>query len=189
MYARTVFSPLSPIRSTAVSVPSANSRASLVAHNLRRLMAREGLTYDDVCTATGLDARTLRGMLHAKKRPHAKTLQRLAEGLGVAVDQLFVGDEAAARAEFDTSTNPAIQATVEDSPELFDDWSPGDFGELASRVGTGGALTPDGVRQAAEAMNANRRSIDQARVILESDQAAALRAVIDALYDRATLRE
>lgn len=152
-------------------------------------MARDGLTYDEVCEATGLDARTLRGMLHAKKRPHAKTLLRLARGLSVEVDELFVGDEAAARAEFDTSTNPAIQDTVEASPELFDDWSPGDFGELASRVGTGGALTPEGVHAAAEAMNANRRSIDQARVILESDHAAALRTVIAALYDRATLRE
>lgn len=168
-------------------VPSANSRASLVAHNLRRLMARDGLTYEDVVEATGLDARTLRGMLHAKKRPHAKTLTRLAEGLGVTADELFSGDEAAARAEFDTATNPAIQAVVEDVPELFDDWTPADFGELASRFGAGGALTPDGVRTAAERMNANRRTLDQARLILEGDHAEALRTVIDALYDRATL--
>lgn len=152
-------------------------------------MARDGMTYENVCEATGLDARTLRGMLHARKRPHAKTLQRLAEGLGISVDDLFAGDEAAARAEFDTATNPEVQAVVEAAPELFEDWTPGDFGELASRVGDGGALTPEGVRQAAEAMNVNRRSIDQARVILESTHADALRTVIDALYDRAVIHE
>jgi len=172
-----------------VSVPTASSRASLVAHNLRRLMAREGLTYDDVVRATGLDARTLRGILHARKRPHARTLRRLAEGLGVEPDELFAGDESAARAEFDAATNPAIAEAVEAAPELFDDWSPSEFGELASRVGEGGALTPEGVRAAAEAMNANRRTIDRARVVLESDHADALRTVIDALYERATRRE
>lgn len=148
-------------------------------------MARDGLTYDDVCTAAGLDARTLRGILHAKKRPHAKTLQRLAEGLGVEPDELFVGDETATRAEFDTATNPAIQEVVDATPELFDDWTPSDFGELASRVGVGGAMTPDGVKAAALAMNASRQTIDRVRIVLESDQAAALRTVVDALYEQA----
>ncbi|QDT70409.1 hypothetical protein MalM25_33570 [Planctomycetes bacterium MalM25] len=152
-------------------------------------MARDGLTYDDVIAVTGLDARTLRGILHAKKRPHARTLRRLAEGLGVEPDELFQGDESAARAQFDTATNPAIQEVVEASPELFEDWTPGDFGELASRFGEGGAMTHEGVRQAASSMNANRRTVDQVRVLLESDQASALRTVIDAMYERATNRD
>lgn len=165
------------------------SRSSIVAHNVRRLMARDGLTYDDVCDAAGLDSRTLRGVLHANKRPHAKTLQRLALGLGVEPDELFAGDQSAARAEFDAATNPAIQQAVEDRPDLFEGWGPGEFGELASRVGAGGALTPHGACAAAQAMNANRRSIERARVVLESDQAEALRTVIDALYERATTTE
>lgn len=170
-----------------LSIPAA-SRWSLVAHNVRRLMARDGLTYDEVCRASGIDARTLRAILRAEKRPHAKTLQRLAEGLGVAPDELFLGDESAARAEFDAATNPAIENVVEESPELFADWRPGDFVELASRVGEGGALTPDGVRAAADSMNANRRAVDRARIVLESDQAETLRTVIDALYERAVVR-
>lgn len=169
-----------------MTAPAARSRASIVAHNLRRLMARDGLTYDELVEASGLDARTLRGIARADKRPHAKTLQRLAEGLGVEPDELFVGDEAAARAEFDAATNPAIEAAVEESPELFDGWAPADFGELASRFGAGGALTPAGVRTAAAAMNANREAIRRARVVLESDEGAALRSVIDALYERVT---
>jgi transcriptional regulator with XRE-family HTH domain len=170
-----------------MALPAA-SRWSIVAHNVRRLMARDGLTYEEVCEATGLDARTLRGVLRADKRPHAKTLQRLAEGLGVTPDELFAGDESAARAEFDAATNPAIEEAVEAAPELFEDWTPSDFGELASRVGAGGALTPHGVRMAAEQMNANRQTIDRARIVLETSEAEALRVVIDALYERATAR-
>jgi len=166
----------------AVTDETAHSRASIVAHNLRRLMARHALTYDDVVECTGLDERTLRGILHAKKRPHARTLTRLAEGLRVDADELFVADPAAARAEFDAATNPAIQATLDASPELFAEWTPAEFGELASRVGVGGAMTEEGVRAAAAAMNANRRTLRRVRVLLESDHADALRTVIDAMY-------
>lgn len=152
-------------------------------------MAREGLTYDDVVEATGLDARTLRGIVRAVKRPHSKTLQRLAEGLGVEVDELFLADEAAALAEFDAATNPEIEQAVEQSPDLFENWTPSDFGELASRVGVGGALTAAGVIEAARQMNQNRATLDRARLILESHEAEALRSVIDALYERAIVRE
>ncbi|MEQ8847120.1 helix-turn-helix transcriptional regulator [Botrimarina sp.] len=160
-------------------------RPSIIAHNVRRLMARDGLTYDDVVAATGLDARTLRGILHGKKRPHAKTLRRLADGLGVGADELFLGEEGSASARLDAASNPAIEQAVADHPGLFEDWSPHEFAELASRVGAGGGLTAEGARVAAAAMNANRRTIDRARVLLESDQAEALRTVVDALYERA----
>lgn len=152
-------------------------------------MAREALTYEDVGNQTGLDARTLRGILYGAKRPHAKTLKRLAEGLGVSVDELFAGDEAAALGDFDAATNPAIRETVEAKPELFEEWTPKDFGELASRVGSGGPLTPEGVIESAQRMNVNRQTLGRTRFILESDQAEALRVVIDAMYDRVNLSE
>lgn len=160
------------------------SRSSIVAHNLRRLMARDGLTYDAVVQKTGLDSRTLRGILHAVKRPHAKTLMRLAEGLGVSTDELFAADEAAALAEFDLASNPSIDQVVQDKPELFDDWSPSDFGELASRFGVGGELTPEGVVAMANQMNANRESLDRAAVVLETAEAETLRGVINALFHK-----
>lgn len=147
------------------------------------------MTYDDVVEATGLDSRTLRGILHAAKRPHSKTLLRLAEGLGVSIDELFLADGAATRGEFDAATNPEIEEAVASRPELFEGWSPSDFGELASRFGAGGALTIEGVYESAERMNANRVALRRARVVLESDQADALRSVVEALYERATRSE
>ena len=147
-------------------------------------MARDGLTYDDVVVQTGLDARTLRGILHAAKRPHAKTLRRLADGMGVTVDELFSGDESAALAEFDTATNPAIRSAIEANPGLFDEWSPRDFGELSSRVGAGGPLTSEGVVTEARRMNTNRKTLQRAGLILESDQAELLRGVVDALHEK-----
>lgn len=152
-------------------------------------MARDGLTYDGVCTQTGLDARTLRGILHAAKKPHARTLQRLADGLGVSVDELFAGDPEAAVAAFDLATNPAIGAAVEAYETLFEDWSPHDFGELASRVGVGGALTEEGILEAARLMNTNRETVEQVRAILESDQADLLRGIVDALHAAASIEK
>lgn len=161
-------------------------RSSIVAHNLRRLMARDGLTYDAVVEMTGLDSRTLRGILHAAKRPHAKTLQRLAEGLGVSSDELFTADEAATIAEFDLASNPAIAQVVQEHPDVFDNWSPSDFGELASRFGVGGELTAEGVAETARQMNCNREILRRAAVILETDDAETLRGVVKALYDKVT---
>jgi transcriptional regulator with XRE-family HTH domain len=163
-------------------------RPAVVAHNLRRLMARGGMTYDDVVARTGLDARTLRGILRGERRPHARTLTKLAEGLGVSADELFAGDPDTAAAEFDAATNPAIETAVAEHPELFTGWSPVDFGELVSRFGAGGELTAAGVAIAARRQNANRLTIARARVVLESDQAELLRGLVDSLYERAAVR-
>ena len=58
--------------------------------NLLRLMAGAGLSIRGVADRTGLDERTIRGILGGGKTPHAQTLHRLAEGLGVKVDEFFV---------------------------------------------------------------------------------------------------
>ncbi|MEN0109426.1 MAG: helix-turn-helix transcriptional regulator [Planctomycetota bacterium] len=169
-----------------MSFPDARTRTTILAHNLRRVMARNALTYEDVVRATGLDARTVRGILYAEKRPHARTLNRLADGLGVAVDELFTADGAATVGEFDAATNPEIDAAVAARPDLFQGWTPSDYGELASRFGHGGALTREGVCEAAVEMNANRRTIERALIVLETEEANTLRSVVDAMYDRAT---
>ena len=59
------------------------------ASNLRRLMARSGVTLEQVVEASGLSERTVKGVLGGKSKPHARTLHRLAAGLGVSADELF----------------------------------------------------------------------------------------------------
>ena len=72
--------------------PSPTGRPDLPAlhgANVRRLMARLNMTQSDVVRATGLDERTVRSMLRGVTRPQARTLHKLAEGLGVDTDELF----------------------------------------------------------------------------------------------------
>ncbi|WP_146398342.1 helix-turn-helix domain-containing protein [Pseudobythopirellula maris] len=158
-----------------------------MATNLRLLMAQRGIRYEDVIDATGLDARTVRGIVNGSKRPHARTLSRLAEGLGVSVERLFHSPNRVTAEGFDSHTNSAIQGVIDANPELFAGWGEEDFGELCSRFGCGGAMTQTGVLQAAEAMNRHRAVLSQARVVLESDQADLLTEVVKAFYDRVTL--
>lgn len=151
--------------------------------NLRRIMARLNLTLADVVAATGVDERTLRSLLRGHGRPQARTLHKLAAGLGVDVDQLF---DAAAPAAFDRAANPAVARLIRTQEQLFAEWSPADFDELFSRVGVGGELTEEGARAAAETMNRRRELLQQVAVILESSEAELMRQMIAALYERAT---
>jgi transcriptional regulator with XRE-family HTH domain len=159
--------------------------AAAIAANIRRLMARHGLTYVDVVQATGLDERTVRGLVRGTNQPHARTLHRLAQGLGVSTDELFQPTLASAR-QFDRMTNSLVGAVVAANSALFADWSAADFDELYSRFGTGGALNEPGVLAAAKAMNAKRTLLKQADVILESGQSDLLKALIELLYRRVT---
>ena len=168
--------------SQATSVRS----ASAVAVNLRRLMARHGLTYDDVVRASGLDERTVRGVARGTNNPHARTLTKLASGLGVDVDELFHQPGQTARQRFDRATNTLVDHIVAARGEVFGRWSDADFDELYSRFGTGGQLTEAGVLAAAEAINARRELWRQVSIILETGEAALLAEFIQLLYRRAT---
>ncbi len=168
----------------AVSRPPRD--AATVATNLRRLMARDGLTYDDVVAATRLDERTIRGVARAANNPHARTLHKLAQGLGVPVDELFRPVGRSPADEFDRETNRLVEEVISERPELFAEWTEAQFDELFSRFGTGGALTEEGVIAAAETMNAKQALWKQISVILESSQAELLSELVELLYRRAT---
>jgi transcriptional regulator with XRE-family HTH domain len=154
--------------------------------NLRRIMARDGLTFEDVVTATELDERTLRGLLRGTTNAHARTLHKLTEGLGIESDELFQPPGRYAPRQFDRSTNTLVEEVVAAHAELFADWSQTDFDELYSRFGTGGQLTPEGVLAAAEAMNAKRDLWRQMNIILESGEAELLEQFVSMLYGRVT---
>lgn len=154
--------------------------------NLRRLMARLDMTLGQVVAATGLDERTVRSMLHGDTRPHARTLHKLAEGLGIDIDELFQDPYRTGQWAFDKATNPQVTLAIENHPELFADWNDVDFAELYSRMAVGGELTETGALAAATEMNARRELLYQVSVILETGEADLLREFIGMLFRKVT---
>ena len=153
--------------------------------NLRRLMAQRDLTVLDVATHTGLDERTIKTILSGSSiKPHARTLYQLARGLGVDANEFFQSPVMLSRRRFNRQTNPLVDELIAARADLFTDWSETDFDELYSRVGTGGALTPDGALHAAEAINRKRDLHDKLALLLETEQADVIAGIVELLYQR-----
>jgi len=167
------------------STPSHDLR-TLHGANVRRLMARLDMTLHEVVEATGLDERTVRSILQGITRPHARTLHKLAQGLGVSTDELFQDPYHAGQATFDKATNPMVAEVVDANPDLFARWTQADFEELFSRMAVGGELTEAGALTAAKVMNARRELMYQVAVILEGGEADTLREFVALLFRRAT---
>src|SRR5215831_15851365 len=94
-------------------------QATDYAANLRRLMAREGLTLAELARRSGLNFRTLKSILQGGVRPQARTLHRLAASLGVPVEELFQDSALLRHRLFDRHTNPVVEELVQTSPGLF----------------------------------------------------------------------
>jgi transcriptional regulator with XRE-family HTH domain len=150
--------------------------------NLRRLMADLGLTIDQVAEKSGLDKRTIRGILDGTAKPQMRTLGRLAKGLGVSSDEFFLEPSQLLYRRFDRDTNPLVQQVVETHPQVFAGWTAIDFDELHSRVGTGGPLTAEGALSAARQMNATRGLQEKLALLLESSQAEVIAEIIELFY-------
>jgi len=159
-------------------------------------MARLDMTCQDVVESTGLDHRTLRRILQGVTTPHARTLHKLAEGLGVSTDELFqdlnqsrlspFDKTTFSIASFDQATNPAVAEVIDSHPETFARWTSTEFEELFSRMAVGGELTEEGTLAAAKAMNVRRRLMLEVSVILESSEAHLMHDFVGWLYRRVT---
>jgi transcriptional regulator with XRE-family HTH domain len=158
--------------------------ANYARDNLLRLMAARGLTISRVAEETGLHVRTVRGVLRGDKKPHARTLHRLAVGLGVHVDELFIDPAQLVYRRFDRQTNPLVADVIDDHRELFHGWTEADFDELHSRVGTGGALTVEGTLEAVQQMNRKRELHERLDLLLESSHAEVAAGIVNVLYDK-----
>jgi transcriptional regulator with XRE-family HTH domain len=152
-------------------------------------MARQGVSLDALAAAAGVDRRTIAGVLHGKKRPHSRTLHRLAAALSVPADEFFQDPSLLAHRSFDRQTNPLVDDVIAERPELFAQWSEADFDELYSRFGTGGALTRAGAILAAERMNRVRAIQEKAAIVLETHEAELLEQVVELLYRRINVLE
>lgn len=63
-------------------------------NNMRVLLAKKRQKVSDVATATGLSKSTLTALYYERiKRPDIDTLQRVAEFLGVSLDELLTPEE------------------------------------------------------------------------------------------------
>lgn len=156
-----------------------------LAGNLRRLLACRGMTLAELAEASKLDERTIRSLLAGRSaRPHARTLFRLAEGLGVAVGELFRNPALEARRQFDRGTNPVIEEIVEEHPQLLADWCAAELEELYSHFGDGGSLTREGALATVAAINRKRAIQAKVALLLETGEADVLVGVIDVLYRR-----
>src|ERR1700742_1603290 len=106
-------------------------------------MARDGLTFEEISPATELDERTLRGLLSGKTNAHARTLHKLAEGLGVEMHELILSPGRCSPHQLERATNTLVEEVIASRTDRFSNWSQSDFVERFSRFGTGGLLTPD----------------------------------------------
>jgi transcriptional regulator with XRE-family HTH domain len=152
--------------------------------NLARLLATEGLSVHQVAEQTGVDERTIRGILNGSTKPRAQTLHRLARGLGVKVEEFFVDPAQLLYRRFDRQTNPLVAEVIETQGELFVGWTEVDFDELHSRVGTGGPLTVEGTLMAVRHMNQKRELHEKLDLLLESSQAEVAAGILKVLYDK-----
>lgn len=159
-----------------------------LAFNIRRILARLGWTLDDLVEATQLDPRTISALLQGGgKRPHARTLHKLAAGLGVPTDELFQDRSSVGRREFDEATNPVVAEVLREQPQWFLGWSAAHFEQLTSQFGAGGALTREGVEAGVRRINRQRDIQDKVALVLETPQGELLAELVDVLYRRVTV--
>jgi len=157
--------------------------------NLRRLMAERGLTTDQVAESSGVDKRTIKGMLDGQKKPYPRTINRLAKGLGVPVDEFFVDPAQLLYRHFDRHTNPVVGEVIETHPKVFAGWTAADLDELHSRVGAGGPLTAEGALAAAREMNAKRELHEKLALLLESSQAEVIAGIVELMYQKVSVEK
>lgn len=156
-----------------------------VSDNLRRLMADQCLTTEQLSGQSGVDKRTIQGILDCTKKPQPRTIGRLAQGLGVATDELFVEPaQRRYRGQFDHDTNPVVGEVIQAHPDVFANWTGSDYDELHSRMGTGGPLTAEGALEAARRMNVKRALHEKLSVLLESSQADMIAEIVDVMYQK-----
>lgn len=157
------------------------------AENLARIMAAQGLSIRQVAQKCQLDRRTVQAILNGSQRAHARTLHRLAQGLEVSIDEFFVDPSRLVYRHFDRQTNPMVQELIDAHPEQFVDWTEADFAELASHVGTGGALTHEGALAAAERIHRKRQTMTRMGVVLETGAFDFMCGIVDLVYAQVAL--
>lgn len=165
--------------------PRRSSRG--VAAILQRIMETRRLSVDDVERRSGINEQTVRQLLRDDDtRPGVRTLQQLADGLGIELRELLP-QAVTNRRRFDRRTNPVVDEVIATHPQWFDGWSTDDFDDLYSRFGTGGALTWDGAVASVHAINLRREMLTKVKLLLETGEADELVGTINLMYGKVVL--
>ena len=118
-----------------LNVAERQAERPTVAHNLRRLMVKRGLTSAYVAQACAMNDRTLRAILRAEHGAHARTIKRLADGLGVDPDELTLGPQLEiAWPTISEQLGRVLIGFARECPSLFARWSPDDIAEISRRL-------------------------------------------------------
>ncbi len=170
-----------------------------LAELIRSGRIRKGWNQSELAEKAGVSRTTLvqleRGTV---QEPHASTLKKVGELLEISPEVLASArmversppasiDVISEQTAFDRATNPAVAALRERLPERFQQLSPAEQDTLVSQFGVGGAMTAAGVMQSLERMEADRQTLAQLQIILQTHLRDAARQVIEGLYRSVTV--
>jgi transcriptional regulator with XRE-family HTH domain len=173
-----------------------NSTQAMIGKRIRAARLRKGWNQCELAARSGVSRTTLFQMERgAIPSPRAATLHRLAQALDLPTTLLSPDDLSDAEclsrptgllsvnsAPFDRQTNPYVDVVAAQFPELFAGFTPEDWDELYSSFGTGGALTEEGVLQAAKTIAKKRETLRRLSIVLETHLGEAAMAMVDSLY-------
>ena len=86
-----------------------------LASRLRLLRVQRGLTLQEASDEIGIDRHTLSSIERGTQRPHAPTLKKIAEGYGVAIENLLAQDDLAEE-PVEAPTSPKVEAPTSSEP-------------------------------------------------------------------------
>ena len=109
--------------------------------------------------------------------PEALATARTGERLPPAPPEVI-----SEQVRFDQATNPAVALAAEAFAERFQHLTAAERDQLVSQFGVGGALTSEGVLKSLERMEADRKTMAQLQIVLQTHLRDAARQVIDGLY-------
>ncbi len=168
---------------------------SSLAELIRSGRIRKGWNQAELAEKAGVSRTTLvqleRGTI---QEPHAMTLKKVGELLDIPAEVLAGArpvDRPAAsppqviaeQAAFDRATNPAVAVMREQLPDRFQQLTATEQDTLISQFGVGGAMTAAGVMQSLERMEADRQTLAQLQIVLQTHLREAARQVIEGLYN------
>lgn len=119
-----------------------------------------------------------------RQRAQTQTIKKIADALGVSVDELYMpaGEHSAAR--FDRATNSFVEQVKNSHPNAFENWNDRMDDELYSQFGVGGAMTEFGVLTVAEKIKERHDLERKFRVICESHEGKMLKDIVRLSFER-----